>query len=37
MSDRTDRFVHQFTRWLRDLPIDADASINLLSGDWSVG
>ena len=28
--------VHQFTRWLRDLPTDADTSINLLSGDWSI-
>ena len=28
--------IHQFTRWLRDLPTDADTSINLLSGDWSV-
>ena len=28
--------VHQFTRWLRDLPLDADTSINLLSGDWSI-
>ena len=27
--------IHQFTRWLRDLPTDADTSINLLSGDWS--
>lgn len=28
--------VHQFTRWLRGLPIDADASFNLLSGEWSI-
>ena len=28
--------IHQFTRWLRSLPTDADTSINLLSGDWSV-
>ena len=28
--------VHQFTRWLRELPTDADTSINLLAGDWSV-
>ena len=25
--------VHQFARWLRDLPIDADASLNLLAGE----
>ncbi|MDA8746291.1 hypothetical protein N9N28_16835 [Rubripirellula amarantea] len=28
--------VHQFTRWLRDIPTDADTSINLLSGEWTV-
>ena len=28
--------VHQFTRWLRDLPLDADASVNLLAGELSV-
>jgi hypothetical protein len=28
--------VHQFTRWLRGLPIDADATFNLLSGEWSI-
>ena len=28
--------VHQFTRWLRDIPIDFDTSINLLAGEWSV-
>jgi hypothetical protein len=28
--------VHQFTRWLRGLPVDSDASFNLLSGDWSL-
>ena len=28
--------VHQFTRWLRDIPVDADASINLLAGEWTV-
>ena len=28
--------VHQFTRWLRNFPIDADTRLNLLSGDWSV-
>ena len=25
--------VHQFTRWLRDLPLDADCSLNLLAGE----
>jgi sulfur carrier protein ThiS adenylyltransferase len=29
--------VHQFTRWLRDLPIDADTSLNLLSGEMTIG
>lgn len=28
--------IHQFTRWLRDLPTEADTSINLLSSDWFV-
>lgn len=28
--------VHQFTRWLRDIPTDADTSVNLLTGEWSV-
>ena len=28
--------VHQFTRWLRDIPTDTDTSINLLSGEWTV-
>ncbi len=28
--------IHQFTRWLRDLPIDCDASINLLTSEWSI-
>lgn len=28
--------VHQFTRWLRGFPIDADATFNLLSGEWSI-
>ena len=26
--------VHQLARWLRRLPVDADLSLNLLSGDW---
>lgn len=28
--------VHQFTRWLRDIPTDADTSVNLLSGEWTI-
>ena len=26
--------LHQFTRWLRDLPVDRDVSINLLAGEF---
>lgn len=29
--------VHQFTRWLRRMPIDREIVLNLLSGEWSVG
>ncbi len=28
--------VHQFTRWLRDLPMDRDLCLNLLASEWSV-
>ena len=28
--------VHQFTRWLRGLPVDRDVSLNLLAGEWAV-
>jgi sulfur carrier protein ThiS adenylyltransferase len=28
--------VHQFTRWLRGVPVDQDTSLNLLAGEWSV-
>ena len=28
--------IHQFTRWLRCLPIDRDTSLNLLAGEWAV-
>lgn len=28
--------VHQFTRWLRKLPLDTDFSVNLLSSEWVV-
>ncbi len=27
--------VHQFSRWLRNLAIDDDATINLLAGEWA--
>jgi molybdopterin/thiamine biosynthesis adenylyltransferase len=29
--------VHQFTRWLRRLPVDRDILLNLLAGEWTVG
>ncbi len=28
--------LHQFTRWLRGMPVDRDASLNLLAGEWAV-
>ncbi len=28
--------VHQFTRWLRALPLDFDTTLNLLAGEWTV-
>jgi sulfur carrier protein ThiS adenylyltransferase len=28
--------VHQFTRWLRAMPVDRDTSLNLLAGEWTV-
>jgi molybdopterin-synthase adenylyltransferase len=28
--------LHQFSRWLRGLPIDFDNSVNLLAGEWST-
>jgi sulfur carrier protein ThiS adenylyltransferase len=28
--------VHQFTRWLRGIPIDRDTSLNLLAGEWAA-
>ena len=28
--------VHQFTRWLRDMPLDHDAVVNLLAGEITV-
>ncbi|MCE9552566.1 MAG: ThiF family adenylyltransferase [Planctomycetes bacterium] len=27
--------LHQFTRWLRGIPVDQDVLINLLAGEWS--
>ena len=27
--------LHQFTRWLRGIPIDSDVSLNLLAGEMS--
>jgi hypothetical protein len=29
--------LHQFTRWLRGLPIDVDSTLNLLSAELTVG
>ncbi len=29
--------IHQFTRWLRGLPVDADVSVNLLASEITVG
>jgi molybdopterin-synthase adenylyltransferase len=29
--------VHQFTRWLRGLPVDRDTTLNLLASEWAVG
>jgi sulfur carrier protein ThiS adenylyltransferase len=28
--------VHQLTRWLRELPLDTETSLNLLAGEWLV-
>ena len=28
--------VHQFTRWLRNMPVDRDTSLNLLAGEWAI-
>jgi molybdopterin-synthase adenylyltransferase len=28
--------VHQFTRWLRGIPVDRDTSLNLLAGEWML-
>jgi len=29
--------THQFTRWLRDLPVEPDITLNLLESDLVVG
>lgn len=28
--------IHQFTRWLRGVPVDRDTSLNFLAGEWTV-
>ncbi|MFH1268859.1 MAG: ThiF family adenylyltransferase [Planctomycetota bacterium] len=28
--------VHQFTRWLRRLPVERDVLLNLLAGEWTI-
>jgi sulfur carrier protein ThiS adenylyltransferase len=28
--------VHQFTRWLRGIPVERDVTLNLLAAEWSV-
>ena len=28
--------VHQFSRWLRGIPVDGDTTLNLLAGEWTV-
>jgi len=28
--------AHQFTRWLRGIPVDFDTTLNLLAGEWAV-
>jgi sulfur carrier protein ThiS adenylyltransferase len=28
--------THQFTRWLRGIPVDCDVSLNLLAGELAV-
>ena len=29
--------VHQFTRWLRGMPVEADTTLNLLASELAVG
>lgn len=28
--------THQFTRWLREIPVESDVTLNLLAGEWNV-
>ena len=28
--------LHQFTRWLREMPVDRDITVNLLASEWTV-
>jgi len=28
--------IHQFTRWLRDIPVDVDMTLSLLAGEINV-
>jgi sulfur carrier protein ThiS adenylyltransferase len=28
--------VHQFTRWLRGIPVERDVMLNLLAAEWNV-
>lgn len=28
--------IHQFTRWLRGIPVDRDTTVNLLAGEWTA-
>ena len=28
--------LHQFTRWLRQMPLDRDLSLNLLASEWAI-
>ena len=32
----TGLMIHQFTRWLRRLPVDCDLSVNLLASEFAV-
>jgi sulfur carrier protein ThiS adenylyltransferase len=29
--------VHQFTRWLREMSVEPDTTLNLLAGEWTAG
>ena len=28
--------LHQFSRWLRNLPVDVDTTMNLLAAEWTA-